>query len=323
MQESGLILSYLLDGSGHGKPLSWDQIDAWSAEQGILWVHLNRDSEDAQTWLQDKSGIAPLIVEALLADSTRPRCAQMSGGVMLFLRGVNLNPGADPEDMVSIRMWLEERRIISVRIRKLLSIEDLRLSIDKGDSPKGVGDFIVSLADRLASRMANVIGDIDDEVDRLQDLVLEAENYQLRSDLTHLRREVISLRRYLAPQRDALAQLSYLKTSWLTEGILLQIREEADRVTRYVEDLDAARERAAVTQEELSNKLSEQLNSRMYVLSIVAAVFLPLGFLTGLFGINVGGIPLAENPYGFAEIVLILVLITGLQMTLFRWRRWL
>jgi zinc transporter len=78
-----------------------------------------------------------------------------------------------------------------------------------------------------------------------------------------------------------------------------------------------------VTQEELGNRLSEQLNSRMYVLSVVAAIFLPLGFLTGLFGINVGGIPMAENPQGFIDIVLMLLLITGLQVVLFRWRRWL
>jgi zinc transporter len=80
----------------------------------------------------------------------------------------------------------------------------------------------------------------------------------------------------------------------------MHLREEADRVVRYVEDLDSARERAAVTQEELVNRVSEQINSRTYVLSVAAAIFLPLGFLTGLFGINVGGIALAENPSGFS-----------------------
>jgi zinc transporter len=100
-------------------------------------------------------------------------------------------------------------------------------------------------------------------------------------------------------------------------------RAEADRMTRYVEDLDAARERPAVTQEELGNRLSEQMNTRMYVLSIVAAIFLPLGFPTGLFGINVAGIPMAENPEGFVGTVPILLLITALQVVLFRWRRWL
>jgi zinc transporter len=242
---------------------------------------------------------------------------------MLFLRGVNLNPGADPEDMVSIRLWIEEKRIISLRLRRLLSIADLRASIDQGGGPSDVGDFVVQLADRLISRISGVISEVDDRVDELQDQVLETESGKLRTELTRLRREIISLRRYLAPQRDALARLTQLKFAWLDDMEQMHLREEADRVVRYVEDLDSARERAAVTQEELVNRVSEQINSRMYVLSVVAAIFLPLGFLTGLFGINVGGIPLAENPTGFFDVILILVLITVLQVILFRWRRWL
>ena len=316
-------MSYLLDGEGGGQIFDWEKIGAWRAEDGLLWVHLGHDAADSREWLENQSGLDPLVVEAMLAESTRPRCAQMAGGVMLFLRGVNLNPGANPEDMVSIRLWLEETRIVSVRLRPLLSVNDLRSSLDSGHGPVDVGDFVVQLADRLASRMAGVIGDIDDEVDRLQDRVLVAESRKLRTELNHLRREIIALRRYLAPQRDALANLTHLKVAWLTERDRLHLREAADRVTRYVEDLDAARERAAVTQEELGNRLAEQMNTRMYVLSVVAAIFLPLGFLTGLLGINVGGIPMAESPEGFVDIVLILFGITILQVILFRWRRWL
>jgi len=323
MSESGLVVSYLLDGRGGGQRYDWSDIGSWQPDKGLLWVHLNRDCDDSRAWLETQSGLDPLVVEAMLAESTRPRCAQMQGGVMLFLRGVNLNPGADPGDMVSIRLWIEENRVISVRLRRLLSIDDLRSSLEQGHGPTDVGDFVVALSDRLASRMAGVIADIDDEVDRLQDQVLEAESRQLRSELNELRRVIIALRRYLAPQRDALARMTNLKVSWIDERDQLHLREEADRVTRYVEDLDAARERAAVTQEELSNRLSEQMNSRMYVLSVVAAIFLPLGFLTGLFGINVGGIPMAENPTGFVDIVLLLLLVTAVQVVLFRWRRWL
>lgn len=322
MDESGLIVAFLMDGNGHGRRLDWTEITQWRPEQGILWVHLNRDSADTQAWLREHSGIDEVAVDALLAESTRPRCAQLTDGTLLFLRGVNLNPGADPEDMVSIRLWIENRRIVSVRMRRLLSIDDLSRALDAGQGPVGVGDFVVQLADRLISRMASVITDVDDEVDRLQEQVLIAESGQLRSELTRLRREIIALRRYLAPQRDALARLAQFKATWLGDGEALHLREEAERVTRYVEDLDAARERAAVTQEELASRLSEQMNARMYVLSVVAAIFLPLGFLTGLLGINVGGIPLADSPWGFIDVVLILAGVTALQILLFRWRRW-
>ena len=89
------------------------------------------------------------------------------------------------------------------------------------------------------------------------------------------------------------------------------------------EDLEAVRERAAVSQEELLSRLSEQLNQRMYVLSIVAAVFLPLGFLTGLLGINVGGIPGADNAQAFWIFSGLLLIAVVIQLLVFRWKKWL
>ena len=323
VEQTGLVSAFLLDGHGGGLSCDWERIAAWAPSDGLLWIHLNRDSDDAQTWLRERSGLDDLVVDAMLTENTRPRCVPMDDGTMLFLRGVNLNPGADPEDMVSIRLWIEENRIISIRLRRLLSVEDLRQALAQGRGPVDAGDFVVQLAERLIARMAAVIGDVDDDVDRLQDQVLDARSAPLRTELTRLRREIIALRRYLAPQRDALARLTQSKLSWLGPADALHLREEADRVTRYVEDLDAARERAAVTQEELTNRLSEEMNSRMYVLSIVAAIFLPLGFLTGLLGINVGGIPLADNPSGFTEVAVILIGVTVLEILIFRWRRWL
>ena len=78
-----------------------------------------------------------------------------------------------------------------------------------------------------------------------------------------------------------------------------------------------------MTQEELNSRLSEQLNKRMYVLSIVAAVFLPLGFITGLLGINVAGIPGAEFAYGFVIVCLLLLLLVFIQIGLFKWKKWM
>lgn len=147
MVESGLVVAYGLDGKGGGTQLDWEGVAAWQPVHGVLWVHLNRDAGDSQDWLRRHSGLDALVAEALLAESTRPRCAQMDDGVMLFLRGVNLNPGADPEDMVSIRMWIEHDRIISVRMRRLLSVDDLRNAIDTGRGPHNVGDFVYQTAD--------------------------------------------------------------------------------------------------------------------------------------------------------------------------------
>jgi len=153
-------------------------------------------------------------------------------------------------------------------------------------------------------------------------LIIEGSGQQIRSGILELRREVIKLRRYLAPQREALSRLYAEKVSWLSEHDRLEVREASDKITRYVEDLDSARDRAGVTFEELSSRQAEQMNSRMYVLSLIAGLFLPLGFLTGLLGINVGGIPLAESPWGFFEVVAFLIVVIVVQIVVFRRKNW-
>ena len=100
------------------------------------------------------------------------------------------------------------------------------------------------------------------------------------------------------------------------------IREQADRMARYVEDLDLVRERALVIQEELMNRLAQEQNQRMYVLSIVAAIFLPITFITGIFGMNVAGLPGVETTWAFWGVMIAMLGITGGVMILLRRKRW-
>jgi zinc transporter len=322
-ESTGFIFAYCLDGKGGGDRLDLEGVKNWTAEAGTLWVHLDYSDPAAKNWLQDESGIDPLMQEALFAEETRPRCLVFKDAMLVILRGVNLNQGADPEDMVSIRFWLEEHRIVTMRRRRVMAVEDLRQAVEAGSGPVGSGGFLEELSDRLGTRMGEVIADIDEAFDALEDEVLTEQTYELRPKLANIRRQVISMRRYIAPQRDVIARLQSEKVTWLSELERMRLREIGDRTTRYVEDLDAIRDRATVTQEELNSSLSEQMNKTMYVLSIVAGIFLPLGLLTGLLGINIGGIPGTENPWAFTVFCVMLGIIAGLQIWLFKRKKWM
>lgn len=317
-----LVAAFLIDGHGRGTEIGWEGIEGWTPEHGLLWVHLDLSAEQAHDWVRRKSGLEPLMVEALLAEETRPRSVLADDGLLVILRGVNTNPGADPEDMVAVRIWIEPGRIISARRRRLASIQDLREDLRRGLGPPTPGQFLVRLADRLVVRMSDVIERVEEKVSALEESVLSEESRRLRGELADVRRETILLRRYLSPMREALVRLASERTMLLDDTERLRLREVADSVIRYVEELDAARERAAVAQEELAARLAEQMNQRMYVLSIVAAFFLPLGFLTGLLGINVGGIPGQDDPWAFLEVTGLLAILVVVQILIFRWRRW-
>jgi zinc transporter len=317
-QSNGLAYAYVLDGQGGGRPLDWAGIRGWSPADGVLWVHLDRHGQASQDWLHRESGLDPIVCEALLADETRPRCTRIGDGVMTILRGVNLNPGAEPDDMVSLRIWADERRIISLRHRPLQAVRDVVQSLQAGDGPKGSGGFLIRLTGRISDRMAPVLENLDEVIDDLEEQVVESQTHQLRTQLGAVRRQAIALRRYIGPQREAVFQLQNEPLTWLSDQHRVRLREVGDRITRHIEDLDTLRERAAVVHEELAGRLSEQMNKNMYVLSIVAGVFLPLGLLTGLLGINVGGIPGTNSSWAFAIVCGILVFVAVVQIVAFR-----
>ncbi len=319
----GLIAAYLLDGQGGGRQLDREAVEGWRPGDGVLWVHLDYTSAGARRWLEAQESLDPVIGDALLAEETRPRSFVSHDGLFAVLRGVNLNPGADPGDMVSIRLWLEQGRIITSRKRQLLSVLDLRAALERGEGPADSAEFLWAIADRLLTRIGGVIEEVVGGVDALEEQVLAGDSGELRSELARLRREAIGLRRYLAPQRDAMARLYGERLSWFGESHRGRLRELADTALRQVEEMDAARERALITQEELAGRLAEQLNRRMYVLAMVATLFMPLGFFTGLLGVNVGGIPGANAPWAFGVLCLLLGGLAVVMVILFRRRRWM
>lgn len=318
-EDSGLICAYRIKTDGSAQAFGLGDSTNSRDDSGWVWLHFDVSGSHTRSWLESTSGLDAHAVDALLAEETRPRATSTTNGSLVILRGVNLHPESDPTDMISIRLWIEPNRIISTRIRRLLSVAAIRERCDADDAPTSVGDFVVDLNNALIERMSGVINKLDEEIDDLEQAADQGSPSVVRPKLVAARQKIIPLRRFLSPQRDAISQLMASKVDWLADWQRGQLRECADRLTRYVEELDAMRERAAVIQDTVATMLSEQMNRNMLVLSVVAAIFLPLGLLTGLLGINVDGIPGAENaPWAFWAVIAILFLITAAELWIFR-----
>ena len=314
----------LLDRNGSAKELSYDDINSNQLpNNGILWVHFDYSSQMAKDWIRNKSGIDSVAMDALLTEETRPRTTILNDSFLIALRGVNLNPNSKPEDMVSIRLFISDNLIITTKRRNLLSVDEIIDSLKKRVGPKSSSEFLNELTYRVTSRMENVIGELEDRTDFLEESLVDFKDLKFRSELLAIRRETIILRRYLFPQKEAISKLYHDKVTWLDEYEKLELRETNDQVMRYIEELDTIKDKVALIQEDLANKLSEQMNKKMYVLSIISVIFLPLSFLTGLLGINVGGIPGANNDNAFYIFVGVLALIVTSQLIIFKRNRWI
>jgi zinc transporter len=323
-EEDGLIFACRLDGEGSAKLLNWQAVEDWTEEDGPIWLHLDRSSARVRKWLSTQSGLTQSTAEALLADETRPRIFHGKRGYIAILRGINLNPGAEPEEMVSLRIWSEGKRIITLRQRRLMTPRVVLHSlIETGNGPKSISEMFERLIFVLNERMSPVIAAFDEKLDDLETHLDPANANQQRRELSDIRQEAVLMRRYLAPQREALGSLQIDAPAWLEDTARAPLRETADRLTRYVEELDAARERSMIIKDDIANQLAESANRTLYVLAIISGIFLPLAFLTGLLGINIGGMPGVDNPSAFWLFCVMIVVLLVFELILFKRLKWL
>jgi zinc transporter len=274
--------------------------------------------QGAKEWLEEEAKLQSTVIEALLAEDTRPRIVIQDDGVMIILRAMNLHRGESPEEMISLRMWIDDHRVITTRLRDIKAIEDIRQLIAKGKLPKKPEEFLKSITSRVFARMEPILEELEDDISKAEEQIVYSADVDLRKSMFTIRKRLAIFRRYMTPQRAVLQKLYEQPISCLCAEIQQHLGEELDRVTRYVEELEELANRTQILNEELRNAHAERLNSLTYVFSAVAVIFQPLGFLTGLLGINIGGLPAENHPYAFWIFTALCVLLAGLLVFAFK-----
>ena len=313
-----VIYGLTLDGKGGMTPLA-EGSEIPCAQPG--WLHLDYGNPESARWLLQTPLLGEAAREALLGQSNRPKLVRMGETVLLILRGINHNKDHRPEEMVALRIFITPDLIISSRRRPLLSEQDVFNQLKLGGGADTPADWLVEICDALTDRAGEFVEELHDKILDLEEMVL-MRDMPANGRLALIRKQLIMIRRYLSPQRDLVARLANEKISWLDEDDRRRLLDIADRLRRWLDDLDAGVARTAVLADEINNLMAEATNRRAYQMSVMALLFLPASFLTGLFGINLGGIPGAENPTAFWVFCGSLVaLASGLAIWL-KHRRW-
>lgn len=319
---------FLPDG-GIGR-VDWDRIKPTAAcpTLGWRWLHFNRLSPETREWLEESSDLDEAVISALLQTETRPRCAPYEDGLLLNLRGVNHNPGAEPEDMISVRIWATSNLVISMRSYPVKAIHEVREETGR-DPPTSPGHLLARIAAKLVDYIDPVVEQLKDEADEFEEIMLDGKGRLSPRDLAEFRRTILMLRRYVQPQTDAMSQLQREARMHRSGAPAFDdddqviLRDTTDHIIRISEELDSIRERAAVLQDQVVGRRQEQLNQRLLALSIVSAIFLPLSYVTGLLGMNLAGIPWAHEPWAFGGVVAATCLLGVGVLGFLKWKRWI
>ncbi|HWK36625.1 zinc transporter ZntB [Sphingomonas sp.] len=286
---------------------------------GLVWVHLTVNDEEAQRWLGGAAGLPDYVIDALTAVESRPRCDQMGAGAFINLRGPSPDPALN--ELASVRIYALAGRVYSVTRRALNALGEVKALVKAG-GVADPGDLIAEFAIAITAELDPIVADLGDQLDECESAIEASNAFELRRRVARVRSEAIQYRRFLFPQRAALDKLAALPCAWLHDDDRQHLATAADRAARMAEEVESIRERAGLTHESLTDLRAELIDQRSLIIAIAAMVFLPLTFITGLYGMNVHGLPYAQEPWAFDAISAICALIAVGITAYFIWRHW-
>ena len=314
--------SYIVDGD-RARKVDRDEATAALGSAPFVWIHFDTCDTGTDDWLKEHGELPGLVAAAMVATETRPRMEAFETGALINLRGPTAAVRSGDDMLSSIRVWAAKGRVFSVTRSDLAALDAVEEALAKR-RVMDPGDFVSVLATEITAELDPDVAELGDLLDDCEEVVGGRNALALRQRIAKARATAIGYRRFVAPQRAALEKLATLEGDWLQTDDRQHLNEAADRAARMTEELEAIRERAALLHEQLTDLRAELIDTRGLVLSVVALVFLPTTFVTGLLGMNVDGIPYQHSPWAFVVVcgicALIAVGVTGYFVTA-RWFR--
>lgn len=315
--EKGILLN------GSGKFLEPDAILQQPSLPSVSWVHFTISNEPMANWLKKLTEKESWIANALLAEKVRPRLALPKEGAMLIIRVADTLDVNEHEELRSLRIYATEKGVITTSLRPLPIIQEIVEWIQATPEKIPPFELLTEMIVKGVRGLEDILEDLDENTDYAEQQVLEMGTDPTKQEVGSLALDALQLRRYLAPQKEVFLQLKNLEAFWVSQEKRRKIKESYERVSRQLDEVEVIRERIRIIREELGIHVGEEVNYRLYIFSVIAVFFLPLSFLTGLFGINVGGIPWGENPYGFLVFCLSLSGFTLIMTLIFKRLKWI
>lgn len=313
--------------SGFGYRITGDKAERVAVKEALhctadlVWVHLSSNEAEAQKWLRDEAKLSIYVVDALTAMETRPRCEAFDDGALVNLRGRSREAVEVSDLLGSVRIWAIKGRVYSVTRKPLYAVDAVEKEVEAGHIIDP-GDLIAAFATAITSDLDPQVADLGDMLDDCEESLDANKVFELRRTVTRVRVQAIAYRRFLNPQRAALEKLAALPGDWLAPDDRQHLASAADRAARMAEEVESIRERASLVHEALSDLRAEQIDRRSLVIAIVAMIFLPLTFITGVYGMNVADLPYAQSPWAFDAIMGFCALITVSVLGYFLSKHW-
>lgn len=297
--------SLVLDGKGGAQP----QPVAAARDGPLIWLHLPA-GDAARSLLAKLGDLPPRVADYFARPAEQARLVAVGDGLLMTLWGVEQPPGSAAVALPSIQVWIGPNRLVTSASPLPGAIREIYADLQAGVGPSGLPELLGRLTLLLIRDLGLLLDDHSGALDLLETRVLNREVDHLGQALNQIRLELLRLHRHISPERTLLHELlqEHGRHRLGTDASLATLREASERVDDRLDRLEGLREHCGALQEAVTDLQSQRMNNALYLLSLYTALFLPMGVLTGLLGINLAGIPGEKSPWGFWVVCLLLLL---------------
>jgi zinc transporter len=316
-QANGLICGYRFSPAESGRPIDlaeaieWLKVPLREEPSAFIWLHFDLTHASAQAWMETHLSLTQEFFDTLRQGSRSTRIEDAQDNLIAVINDVAYEFAFDPSEIATLWMSVAERVAISARTHPLRSIDRLRVAVNEGARFSSSVDLLNNLMHDQGDVLVRIAREATLKVDAIEDSLLRGTLKQRRAEMGKLRRVLVRLQRLLAPEPAALFRLLSRPPRWVRDEDVRTMQQSAEEFSAAVADSAALVERLKLIQEELASLINEQNNRILFVLTMVTVLALPVNLIAGLFGMNVGGIPLAQADHGFATIILIVATLTA------------
>lgn len=299
-RRDGIVFSYHVVGDASHRLIGWDAVEtAMAGGQGFVWLHLDLSVRRAREWIAHAPEIPEDLRIELGSSDVRTRLEHHQGTLFGVFTDMQYDIDPDLTEISTVRIFGSHQLVVSARRHPSRSMDRLRREMHNGKVLRGAADLIATMVYHLADTVEMAVVELIDSLDGIEDRLLEGRSASAREDLGAIRRFAVRLHRHLALKRRAVFQVCARPPAFFDEEDGNDLREAIEQLGAVVDDLVSAQERAKLLYEEMAAQQAEIANRNLLILSVLTAVFSPMTLVTGVFGMNVAGLPGLENPHAF------------------------
>jgi zinc transporter len=313
---SGLVCGFHFRADQPGEAIEAEAASEWLARDDttreFVWLHFDLANSACERWMRARLDLPDAFFDTLHEGSHSTRIEHQEGALFAVINDVMFNFELTPAEIATLWVYTHQKILVTARMKPLRSVDSLRESVRRGEMFRSPAELLAHLLRDQADLLVQIVRRTAVEVDGVEDRFLSMHAPSSRSELGALRRVLVRLQRVLAPEPGSVFRLLARPPRWLHSHDIQDLRDATEEFSMVLNDLAGLVERIKLLQEEIATRMDEQSNRTLFTLTLVTVLALPINIVAGFFGMNVGGIPLAENHHGFWLLVFIVASFTAL-----------